>query len=62
LILAIIAISKANECQRTYEMYPGRFTEASLNSAKAGKICAIISLSLLALAIVILIGVFVIVA
>jgi hypothetical protein len=57
IILAIIALVKAKTCQNTYLMNPDVYTEASLKNVKAGKVCAIISLSLFGLALIIIIGI-----
>ncbi len=48
LILASIAIAKAKDCIQIYEMDPDHYTEASYKNAKAGKVCAIVSLSITA--------------
>lgn len=47
LVLAIVALSKAKECNYTYQMNPDAYTESSLKNVKAGKICAIVSLSIM---------------
>lgn len=48
LILAIIAVSKAKECKATYEMNPDSYTLASYKNMNGGRICAIVSMSILA--------------
>ncbi len=54
IILAIIAISKANGCKAVYEMDPSAYTQSSYKNMKGGRICAIVSLSILGGLIVIL--------
>src|SRR3954466_1171019 len=55
MILAIIALSKAGEALRLYNLDPGAYTPNSLSKVKAGKVCAIISLGLLGAVILIFI-------
>src|SRR3954469_8624465 len=47
VILAIIALSKASEALRLYQIDPTAYTPNSLSKVKAGKTCAIVSLCLL---------------
>lgn len=49
LILAIVAISKANSAISLYRDYPMDYTKTSYNQVIAGKTCAIISLCLMGL-------------
>lgn len=49
LILAIIALSLSGSGTRTFNSAPHLYTAASYNNLKAGKVCAIIGLSLSAL-------------
>ncbi len=46
IILNIIALSKAAKQTNEYNLYPGRYTPASFGKVKAGRVCAIIGLSL----------------
>lgn len=55
LILAIIAISKANTAKAIYDMDPSAYTQSSYKNMKGGKVCAIVSLSILGGLILILI-------
>lgn len=48
LILAIIAVSKAKECKATYDMNPEAYTLSSYKNMNGGRICAIVSMSILA--------------
>lgn len=54
IILNIIALVRAGNLTREYQNNPGRYTESSFGRVKAGKICAIIGLSLLGLGILII--------
>ena|ERR1700741_1152441 len=47
LILAIIAITQGNQARSAYAQNPDAYTEGSLKNANAGRICGIISLSIL---------------
>ncbi|MFL5764996.1 MAG: hypothetical protein ACJ77K_13715 [Bacteroidia bacterium] len=47
MILAIISLSKVKECQRLLSENPGSYTANSISKMKTGKVCSIISLSLL---------------
>lgn len=47
LILGIIALSKAKECKRLYAENPDAYTLASYKNMNGGRICAIVSLSIL---------------
>ncbi len=51
LILAIITLTKSKQMISLYNDYPNQYTESSLKKVKAGKVCAIVSLSLLGLGI-----------
>lgn len=53
IILAIIALSMSRNARHAYEDYPGDYTEASYSRVNAGRICAIIGLSLVAILILI---------
>lgn len=55
LILAIIAISKSKECISLYESNPDTYTQSSYKNMKAGRVCAIVSMSILAATIFIVI-------
>ena len=55
LILGIIALVLANKDQRLYYSTPGMYTQASYDNLKAGKICAIISITISALYIILLV-------
>lgn len=47
LILAIITLTKAGKQLSLYKDYPDQYTQASYKKVKAGRTCAIISLSIL---------------
>lgn len=49
LILGIIAMVLAGGAKKTYEQNPSQYSLASFNNLKAGRVCAIIGLSLSAL-------------
>lgn len=53
LIMAIIALALAPSGIRQYNQSPELYTESSFKNLKAGRICAIISLSLIGLAILV---------
>lgn len=53
IILAIVALSMSKNARHAYEDYPGDYTEASYSRVNAGRICAIIGLSLVAVLILI---------
>lgn len=55
LICGIIALSMASAATRLYNENPMRYDEASFKQMKAGKVCAIIGLSLLGFVILLLI-------
>jgi|GEM_PF-1420373 len=55
LVLAIIALSMASTAKAEYNANPGRYTEASLSRINAGRICAIIALSVLGFALLVLV-------
>jgi len=46
IVLGIIALVMAVKSEKTYKTSPMNYTVSSLNNVKAGKICAIIGLSL----------------
>jgi hypothetical protein len=46
LICGIIALVLSNKDMRLYNMNPSAYTQGSLSNLKAGKVCAIIGLSL----------------
>ncbi len=54
IILAIIALSMSRNARHAYEDYPGDYTQASYSRVNAGRICAIIGLSLVALLLIII--------
>lgn len=56
LILASIALTRAKSARELYREYPGQYTESSYNKVNAGRICAIVGISLLGLVILIAIG------
>lgn len=47
IILSIITLVNASKALQTYNSDPNRYLESSLKKVKAGKVCAIVSLSLL---------------
>jgi hypothetical protein len=47
IVLNIVAITNGNRAMREFQLYPGRYTEASFRKAKAGRTCGIVGLSLL---------------
>lgn len=49
IILGVIALILSGKSKKLYDENPGAYTEGSYNNLKAGKICAIIGLSLSAL-------------
>lgn len=55
LILAIIAVSKAKDCKQAYLANPSAYTLSSYKNMNGGRICAIISMSILAAVILIVI-------
>lgn len=55
LILNIIALSKAGNATREIQAEPDKYYETSLSKIRAGRTCAIIGLSLQALAIIVVI-------
>ena len=59
LVLGIVAIVLANKSARLYNEFPNAYTATSFGNLKAGKICAIIGVSLSALFVLILIAYFV---
>ena len=56
VILAIIALSLSGKAEREYKTNPGEYREGSYKNMKAGKVCAIIGISISVLAIIIIIG------
>lgn len=54
LILAIVTLTKSKQLISLYNEYPDNYTESSLKRVNAGRVCAIVSLSLLGLGIVLL--------
>ena len=54
MILGIIALSLSGKAIEEYKLNPDMYEESSYKNVKAGKICAIIGLSLLGLVILIL--------
>lgn len=53
LILAIIALNQSANAKLDIDSQPGRYTESSISRIRAGRICAIISLALTGLALLI---------
>lgn len=56
LVLGIVAIVLANKSARLYNEFPNTYTVASYSNLKAGKICAIIGVSLSSLLVLIFIA------
>jgi len=54
LILAIITLTRSGAELKKVKAQPGKYTEKSIKKVRAGRICAIISLSLLGAAILII--------
>lgn len=54
IILGIIALSMAGPAMRESKAHPEKYTEASIKNANAGKVCAIIGVSIAALVILFL--------
>lgn len=54
LILAIVALNMASNAKREYASNPGRYTASSLSKVNGGRICAIVSLCILGLVLLIL--------
>ena len=46
VILAIVALNMARTARHAYEDYPGEYTSASYARINAGRICAIVGLSI----------------
>lgn len=61
IILGIIAIVLSNQAEKIYQQNPGAYALASYKNMKAGKICAIIGMSLAGLYILFLVVYFFIV-
>ncbi|CAN5467907.1 hypothetical protein BH10BAC1_BH10BAC1_00960 [soil metagenome] len=55
LILALIAVTKAKECKSAYDINPDAYTLSSYKNMRAGRVCGIISMSILAAIILIVI-------
>ena len=53
-ILAIITLTKSKQLISLYNEYPDNYTESSYKRVKAGRVCAIVSLSLLGFGIILL--------
>ncbi len=56
LILAIVTLTKSGKALSLYREYPLQYTEKSYRQVKAGRVCAIVSLSLLGAAILIILA------
>ena len=56
LVLGIVAIVLANKSAKMYKAFPDTYTAASYSNLKAGKICAIIGVSLSALFVLVFIA------
>lgn len=54
LILAIVTLTKSKQLMNLYTEYPDSYTESSYKRVKAGRVCAIVSLSLLGFGILLL--------
>ncbi len=54
LVLSIIALNMASTSKQEYASNPGRYTASSLSKVNSGRICAIISLCLLGVLLLIL--------
>jgi len=46
LVLGIIALALASKAQKIYKNAPNKYTASSYNNMKAGKVCAIVGVSL----------------
>lgn len=47
LILGIIALSKAKECKYNYDLNPSAYSLSSYKNMRGGRVCAIVSMSIL---------------
>ncbi|MFT5858831.1 MAG: hypothetical protein ACI865_000924 [Flavobacteriaceae bacterium] len=56
IILAIIALSLSGKAEREYQANPGEYREGSYKNMKAGRVCAIIGVSISVLALIFLFG------
>ncbi|WP_341900123.1 hypothetical protein [Fluviicola taffensis] len=54
LILAIITLTRSGKALSLYREYPHQYTEKSYKKVKAGRTCAIVSLSLLGATIILI--------
>lgn len=54
LILSIVTLVKSGAAIKLYNMNPSKYTEKSIKRVRAGRVCAIISLSLLGLALLVI--------
>lgn len=61
-ILAIIALSMWGNTKEVYREAPQRYSAASYSRANAGRICAIVGLSLLGLAVLVILAIIAIIA
>lgn len=57
IILAILTLVKSKQAINLYNEYPQDYTEKSLKRVKAGRTCAIVSLSLLGVTLLVILGV-----
>lgn len=55
IIMAIISLVLASGAEREYQLNPGKYSLASYKNVRAGKICSIISLSLIGLSIIVVV-------
>ena len=55
IIMAIISLVLASGAEKEYQNNPGKYSLASYKNVRAGKICAIIALSLVGLGIVVVV-------
>lgn len=56
LILSIMTLVKSGAAIKSYNLNPAKYTEKSIKRVRAGRVCAIVSLSLLGTTILIIIG------
>jgi ABC-type Fe3+ transport system permease subunit len=54
--LGIAALIMGNSSMNAYQQNPGRYSESSLSTVKAGRICGIIGICLIALVIILMIA------
>ncbi len=54
IILAIITLVNATKASKTYNAHPDKYLESSIKKVRTGKVCAIVSLSLFVVVILII--------